>query len=81
MITLLRKELHLARIRVQNIRAFIAHKIKKGKARYTNLVHRIEDWMVDTIKYESDSMYSYAKRTKASILSVNPIFLKIDLIY
>lgn len=64
MVTLLRKELHHAKIRVSNIRTFMSHKIKKGKARFTNLIHRIEDWMVDTIKYESDSMYSYAKRTK-----------------
>jgi hypothetical protein len=47
------------------------HKIKKGKARYTNLVHRIEDWMVDTIKVESDYMYSYAKSTKAAISDVS----------
>jgi hypothetical protein len=50
--------------------AFTVHKIKKGKARYTNLIYRIEDWIVDTIKYESDSIYSYAKKTKAAILNV-----------
>lgn len=70
MVSLLKAECVACKQRVANMIAFTVHKIKKGKARYTNLIYRIEDWIVDTIKYESDSIYSYAKKTKAAILNV-----------
>ena len=70
MLIQLMKELSHASKRINNLRAFVIHKIKKGKARFTNLVHRIEDWIVETIKYESDYMYTYAKRTKEAIINV-----------
>jgi hypothetical protein len=70
MVSLIKSEIDACRQRISSMITFTIHKIKKGKARYTNLIYRIEDWIVDTIKYESDSFYSYAKKTKAAILNV-----------
>lgn len=52
------------------MRAFVCHKIKKGKARYSAFLHRVEDWIVNTIKKESEIMYNLSSDIKEVIDSV-----------
>ena len=58
-------------MRVKNIRNYICHKIKISKARHTNFFHRVEDWIVQTIKKESEIMYAFSKEIKTSIREVS----------
>ena len=55
---------------MKSIRNYTCHLIRREKLRYTNLLHRVEDWIVDTLKQENNIMYQFNKNIKRKIQEV-----------
>lgn len=53
--------------RLQNLKDYIVHKIKKIKLRYTAFVHRMEDWIVFSVKTENSLIYDLINSIKECI--------------
>lgn len=72
MATCLIRELENSEIRFTRTRVFITNKIKKLKIRYSCFLHRLEDWIVHSIKTENTFIYELMQKIRDSVTDEIP---------
>lgn len=67
MVEVLNKEIKTGARRVTSLRIFIIGQIRLLKVRYTLFVHRLEDWMINSIREENAIVYDFIKYIRKSV--------------